>query len=93
MRVPYSVQGALFAPTLMGLVFVLQVTCPEPVGGGCFADNFTIPLFMPAVFLNSVLSGAGAFGQYELLFIMLYWVLVGALFGFIFDLYRDQSQY
>lgn len=90
MKVPYSIQGFLFAPTLIGLVFMLQITCPLPAGGGCFADNFTVPLFMPAVFLSSFWSGWQVFTQYELLFLVLYWSLVGFLLGLCFDLHEDE---
>jgi hypothetical protein len=92
MRVPYAVQGFLFAPAFIGLVFFLQVTCPEPSGGGCFADLFTLPMFMPVVFIHYVWGGLAILTQYELMFVVLYWSLVGALFGLCFDIYKEDER-
>ncbi len=92
MRLPYSVQGAFFAPAFIGLVLILKVTCPVPTGSGCLTDHLAVLVFFP---LNLVYK---IFGQtpilsYELLLVLLYWMIIGFLVGLIFDLRTDQSLY
>lgn len=93
MKVPYSIQGALFVPALLGLIFILRVTCPEVgIEEGCFADTFATPLFMPAVFMHTVWAGESFVAQYELVFLMLYWIAVLFLLGLCFDLFEDKHK-
>jgi hypothetical protein len=93
MRVPYSIQGALFSPALIGLILALKVTCPVPTGGGCFADNFAVPLFLPSIFAHKIFGSVPAFViNYEFLIIVLYWSFVGFLIGFCFDILVERSK-
>lgn len=85
MRIPYSVQGALFGPALIGLSLVLKLLCPAPLGAGCFADHLAIPIFLPLIFVYKIVD-QGLVMQHELYFVVLYWSLVGLLVGLIFDL-------
>ena len=85
MHVPYSIQGALFGPALIGLTLVLKVMCPAPLGAGCFADSLAVPIFLPLIFVYKIVGG-GLVMYHELWFVVLYWSLVGLLAGLIFDL-------
>jgi hypothetical protein len=87
MKVPYSIQGALFGPALIGLILALKVTCPVPTGGGCFADTFAVPLFLPSIFAHKAFSNIPAFiNNYEFLIIVLYWSFIGFLVGLCVDI-------
>ena len=92
MRVPYFIQGALFGPALIGLTLVLKLACPVPTGSGCFADALAVPIFLPLIFIYTIV-GEGLVMYHELWFVLLYWGLVGFLIGLIFDLYIRRSPY
>jgi len=87
MRVPYTIQGALFAPACAVLIFVLKVTCPAPSGVGCFADPFVKPLFFPLPFLYTFIHSP-ALAAHEPLFILGYWMIVGLIAGILADIYK-----
>lgn len=87
MKVPYSLQGALFAPACAALIFFLKITCPAPNGGGCFADPFISTVFMPLPFLYRVLHGYQSLVAHEPLFVLGYWLLVGLVTGLCFDIW------
>jgi hypothetical protein len=92
-RIPYFLQGALFAPALIGVVFVLKVTCPAMAGEGCFADNFLLPTFMPLEFLYNIFSSyAPLLSRHEPLFILGYWSIVGFVAGLSIDLYKEMKK-
>jgi hypothetical protein len=88
MRVPYSIQGALFGPVLIVLTVILKVSC-QPGNTHCFADYFSVPIFLPLILVYKT------FGRdmisHELWFVVLYWSLVGFLAGLIFDLHTRPS--
>lgn len=87
MKIPYSIQGLFFAPALIGLVFLLKISCPAGTGEGCFADNFLLPVFMPIKFLYKIFSPyAPTLATHEPLFLLGYWGVVGLLIGLIVDL-------
>jgi hypothetical protein len=93
MKWPYAIQGLLFAPAFIGLVFLLKAFCPGSAGDSCFADFFAVPVFLPLITMYKIFGQVpGANGQ-EFLFLILYWSLVGFLVGFILDLYIRRSQY
>jgi len=92
MRIPYSIQGALFGPALFGLTLVLKVVCPAPTGAGCFADSLAVPIFLPLIFVYQIVGG-GLIMYHELWFVALYWSFVGLLVGLIFDLRTPRSPY
>ena len=75
----------------MLVVFFIKVTCPAPAGGGCFADTVATPIFMPVVFMHRMFDTTYGSLWVELLFLVVYWSLVGMLIGFCFDLYRNKS--
>ena len=88
MKVPYSIQGALFAPVFAILVFFLKLSCPAGQVG-CFADLFLKPVFMPLPFIDQVLGSRYSFIQvHEPFVILIYWMLVGFVTGLFFDLIR-----
>ncbi len=89
MKVPYALQGALFAPAFIGLLFILKITCPA--SGGCFSDHFAGLIFMPVAFVYKVLGGNTFLTARESLLILLYWAIVGLLVGYIFDLLRPEE--
>ncbi len=92
MKIPYSIQGLFFAPALIGLVFLLKVSCPVGTGEGCFADNFLSPVFMPIKFLYKIFDSiAPTLATHEPLFILGYWAVVGLLIGLVFDLKTSSS--
>ncbi len=87
MKLPYSIQGMLFAPVLIALVFLLKAFCPASAGDACFADWFATPVFLPLIAIYKVFGKMpGASNGQELLFIILYWTLTGFILGFILDL-------
>jgi len=89
MRIPYSIQGLFFAPALIGLVFILKISCPAGTWEGCFADNFITPVFMPIKFFYKIFSSHPLLlAAHEPLFILGYWALVGLFIGLIFDLHK-----
>lgn len=92
MRIPYAIQGAFFAPILIGLAIVLKIACPAPVGAGCFADYLAVPIFLPLILVYKIV-GPGLILIHELWFVVLYWIAIGFLIGLIFDLRTHQSQY
>lgn len=93
MRLPYSIQGIIFSPFLVGLIFVLKAFCPDSAGEMCFADSFATPLFMPLIAVYKMFGDfPGPNGQ-EVLFLILYWAVVFFLVGLILDLYNRPSQY
>lgn len=92
MHIPYSIQGALFGPALIGLTLILKILCPAPVGAGCFTDYLATPIFLPLIFVYKVV-GEGLVMYHELWFVVLYWSFVGLLVGLIFDLRNRQSPY
>lgn len=92
MRIPYSIQGALFGLAFIGLSLVLKVMCPVSPGAGCLTDHLAIPIFLPLLFVYNTIGG-GIAVAYELWFMLLYWSLVGFLVGLIFDLRSLRSKY
>ena len=88
-RIPYSLQGLIFAPALIGVIFILKVTCPASTGEWCFADNFVRPTFMPLKFLYQVFgtNHAPLLANHEPLFILGYWSIVGFFAGLVIELY------
>lgn len=91
MRIPYVVWGLLLAPALVGLIFVLKALCSSE--NVCLADYFAVPVFLPLITIYKIFGSAPAGGGHELLFILSYWGAVGALIGFILDLYTRRSRY
>ncbi|MFZ2048836.1 MAG: hypothetical protein WAV25_00855 [Minisyncoccia bacterium] len=93
MKVPYSIQGLIFAPVLIGLVFLLKITCPVGAGQGCFADNFLTPVFMPIKFFYRAFQGHESYlALHEPFFILGYWAIVGLVVGLCVDLFRNCSR-
>jgi hypothetical protein len=92
MRIPYSIQGALFAPACAVLIFVLKITCPAPSGVGCFADPFIRPLFFPVPFFYAVFGNMRTLMYHEPFFVLGYWMIVGLLVGALYDIYRKQEK-
>ncbi len=93
MRIPYALQGMVFAPVLIGLIFVLKAFCPDSAGEMCFADQFAVPIFLPLIALYKIFGSSLVIAGSEFLFILVYWSLVGALLGFILDRYKHPSPY
>ncbi len=93
MRFSSAVRGAVFAPVLISLFFILKATCPESAGESCFADQFAVPIFLPLVAMHRMLGSVDSLGGQEFVFIIIYWALIGALVGLILDLCIPRSQY
>jgi len=91
MRLPYSVQGLLFAPALLVLVFFLRLTCPVSTNEACFSDYFSVPAFMPLAFAEKVMRVTMGSMFYEIAFVMIYWTLIGFLVGLCFDVYKKRT--
>jgi hypothetical protein len=92
MKIPYWYQGMIFAPVLVGLLFILKITCPAPTGVGCFADPFLVPVFSPLVGLYKIFGNIPAIAQHEPLIILLYWSIVGTFAGLCLDVYKRASK-
>jgi hypothetical protein len=86
MKFPNWLQGLLFAPALVALLFLLKATCPAPTGVGCFADPFIKPVFLPLIFLYKTYGQTTYILEHEVLIIILYWAVVGLLVGTLFDI-------
>ena len=93
MRIPYAVQGLLFAPALVGLILVLKAFCPAAADGSCFADFFAMPIFLPLIALYKIFGSTPPFSGQEFLFIFLYWAVVGFFLGLILDLCSRPTPY
>jgi hypothetical protein len=78
-KVPHWAQGAIFAVTLVILIFILKITCPLDIG--CFADPFLIPLFSPLLIFEKLFGGLGS---YEPFSIIIFWTVIGGIFGLLF---------
>jgi len=93
MRLPYSIQGALFGPLFIGLALILKAFCPSNTTDmGCFADHLAIPIFLPLIMLYRAI-GEEVLLKHELWFVFIYWIIVGLLIGLIFDLRSRRSRY
>src|SRR5688500_5801407 len=88
MRIPFSVRGLIFSPTLICLVFLLKAFCPDSAGSSCFADQFAVPIFLPLVAIYKIFGGSAVIGGQEFLLIMIYWAFIGFLIGLVFDLWK-----
>ena len=91
MKVPYAVQGAFFAPALIGLIFILKATCPAGAGQGCFADPFLAPVFMPLTTIYKIFGSPSFIIVYEPVLIIFYWMIIGIFVGLLFDILRKQE--
>ncbi|MDB5253945.1 MAG: hypothetical protein JWL80_11 [Parcubacteria group bacterium] len=92
MRVPYAVQCALFAPSLVLLIFILKITCPVETGNGCFVDPFISSVFFPLPSVYRLFGQIGLVATHEPLFILLYWTVVGFLVGVVIDVYKSRKE-
>ena len=93
MRVPYWIQGAFFAPALIGVIFILKITCPAGAGQGCFADPFLTPIFMPLTVIYRIFGVAPFLVAHEPIFILFYWILVGIFVGLLFDILGKRNKF
>jgi hypothetical protein len=87
MKVPYAIQGMLFAPALIGLLFVLNISCPQ--SGSCFSDHFAGIIFLPVAFVYKAFGNNTYLTTHESLLILTYWAIVGLLVGYVFDLFKE----
>lgn len=92
MRLPYSIQGMMFAPALVGLVFILKAFCPASAGAACFADYFATPIFLPLVALYRIFGKVPDLNVQEVLFVFLYWAFIGFLVGLFIDLMKPKKE-
>lgn len=92
MKVPYFVQGTFFSFGLVGLMFLLRLTCPDNAGAGCFADHFITPVFLPSILVSSFSHYSPMLVSWEPLVILVYWGIVGFLVGLCFDIYTEGEQ-
>lgn len=93
MKLPYAIQGLFLAPALIAVEIILKGFCPASGSESCTADYFASSIFLPLVFIYKVFGSSDIIANQEFLFIFLYWSLVGALLGFILDLYTRRFQY
>ncbi len=90
-KIPYAIKGAILLPILVSILFVFKALCPG--GGGCFPDIFAVPIFLPLIAIYRIFGGTPSSSGMELVFIILYWALIGFILGVILDLYTRPSQY
>jgi hypothetical protein len=91
MKTPYWYKGMVFAPVLIGLLFVLKITCPAPTGAGCFADSFLTPIFFPLPTIYKIFHNWSVLTMHEPATLLLYWAIVGGLVGLCIDVYKEAS--
>lgn len=82
----------LFAPALVGLMFLLKAFCSATAGSSCFADYFATPIFLPLVALYRAFGKVPALNAQEVLFIFLYWAFMGFLLGLVADLLKPKKE-
>ncbi len=88
MSVPFSIRLAFFTVALLVLSFILKAFCP--IEEGCLTDPFVSFFLEPLFFLEN--SGRAFLDvQYEVLFLLCFWFLVGALLGSILDLAQPKK--
>ncbi len=87
---PYWLKGAVFAPTLLVLLFVLKVSCLGQ--SDCFADVFSTPAFLPLSAVYRAFGPVSAIATHEPIFLLSYWMIVGLLIGLLFDLMRTNAK-
>ena len=92
MKIPYYIQGAFFAPSLVGIIFILKITCPAGAGQGCFADSFLTPVFLPLVAIYKVFGAVPFIVAHEPIFILLYWIILGIFVGLLFDILKHERK-
>lgn len=86
MKWPYALQGFIFAPAFVGLIFLLKALCPQGTGDICFADHFAVPVFMPLIALYQLFGIESSPSSQEFIFVLMYWAVVGFLIGLLIDL-------
>lgn len=91
MRLPYSIQGSLFAPALVFLIFILKAFCTGS-GGSCFPDYFASIIFLPVVAMYRMFGRVPELNFPEVCLIFLYWAFIGFLIGFFVDLLKPRSE-
>jgi hypothetical protein len=89
MKFPYWLQGLIFAPALVGLLFILKATCPAPTGVGCIADPFIKPAFLPVIFLYKIYGQTTYILTHEAILIIAYWAIVGLLIGLLAEIRKN----
>jgi hypothetical protein len=87
---PYWLQGALFAPTFLLLLFFLKISCLGE--SECFADVFSTPAFLPLSAVYRAFGPVGSITNHEPIFLLVYWMIVGLLLGLLFDIYRSGAK-
>jgi hypothetical protein len=88
MKVPYAVRGGLFMCGLILIIFVLKVTCPVSIG--CFADPFLVPILSPLLMLKVF---GFSLGNFEPLYIILFWTIIGILFGYFYSTLKTANSH
>jgi hypothetical protein len=74
---PPWLDGGMFGALMVPLIFFLKVMCP--LNTGCFADPFVVVMFSPLVVLESFVTGPISSAQVGILFITIFWGVIGAL--------------
>lgn len=92
MRIPYTIQGLLLGPALVGLLILLKVFCPASFTQSCLSDYFAAPIFLPLIFVYKFFGDSGVILNQDFLFVMLYWAVVGFFLGLILDLWGQKNE-
>lgn len=90
MKIPAWLKGAIFAPTLLVLLFGLKLTCPA--NGDCFSDIFSTSAFLPLAAAYRVFGPKPVLLTHEPIFILSYWMIVGLLIGLLYDIARKKTR-
>ncbi len=91
-RLPLWAEGVLFGILFAPLIFFLKIICPTELG--CFADPFFIPIFSPIFLIQYIFEFniTTASVKTEILFIILFWGIVGGILGKIYDVVVSQHK-
>jgi len=88
MRIPLLYRLPFFFDALLLLSFGLKFICP--LDSGCFTDPLVQLSFSPLFFVEGKQWFSFSFGQ-EVVFLLLFWFLAGALVGLILDSFRHEN--
>lgn len=92
-KVPHFLEGLVLAPVFAATVFFLKLSCPVATGQGCFADAFYKILFLPLPSIYKVFSNHLVLvGRHEIVFLLIYWALVGFFLGLFFDIHKKPTK-
>ena len=88
MRIPLLYRLPFFFDALLLLSFGLKFICP--LDSGCFTDPLVQLSFWPLFLVEGKEWFSFSVGQ-EIVFLLIFWFLAGALLGSVLDLFKREN--